>query len=116
MLLLTIAVLSVFEQMFPIVVLWILARALNTSIGLSMLIVAVPLTVFVSRIPVTVWGLGVVEGANVYLLGLFGVPASEALALSLAARIVDMVSSLPGVLFWKDLRFLPTRRESGGDE
>lgn len=95
--------LSVVEQMFPIVVLWCLARGLGSSITAEMLWVAVPLTLFVSRLPIAIWSLGVVEVSLVYLLGLFGVPATEALAVALGGRAVEMIGLLPGAFFLRDL-------------
>jgi len=98
-----VAGLSVVEQTFPIMVLWCLARGLGTSITPEMLWVAVPLTLFVSRLPIAIWSLGVVEVSLVYLLGLFGVPATQALAVALGGRAVEMVGLLPGAFFLRDL-------------
>ena len=106
-----VGLLSVVEQLFPIVVLGILSYALGTSITVEMLIVAVPLTLFASRLPFSVWGLGITEGALVYLLGLFGVPAAEAVALGLAVRVVDLIALSPGAFLWTDL-VRPARTQS----
>jgi uncharacterized protein (TIRG00374 family) len=95
--------LSVVEQLLPIAVLFTLAVGLRLSITIPMLVVAVPLTLFVSRLPLTFWGLGVTEGAMVYLLGLHGVAPSDALALSLAGRAVELAAVLPGAFLWRAL-------------
>jgi len=95
--------LSTLEQLFPIVGLWIIARALGAPIGFEMLIVAAPLTLFAARLPFSLWGLGVTEGAFVYLLGLFGVAPAEAVALSLAGRVVELAALAPGAFLWADL-------------
>ncbi|HEX5436709.1 MAG TPA: lysylphosphatidylglycerol synthase transmembrane domain-containing protein [Gemmatimonadaceae bacterium] len=102
---------SVLEQGMPILVAWMVSRSLDLGISLEMLLVAVPLTIFVARLPVSVAGLGVSEGAMVYILSLFGVPPVDALALSLTSRAPDIVSVLPGALFWHDLASV--RRERG---
>ena len=98
-----VAVLSLVEQAFPIVVLWILVHALDLEVSPLALFVAVPLTLFVGRLPIAIAGIGVIEGALVYLLGAFGVSPAEALSLALAGRLVEIVALLPGGLFWSSL-------------
>lgn len=101
--LLLVAALSFLEQLLPLVANWFLARALSLDLTLSMLMVAVPLTVFVTRLPITVLGLGAAEGAFVYLLGLFGVEPSGALALALLGRAAGVLVMLPGAFFLGEL-------------
>lgn len=110
---LSVALLSVLEQLLPVLALAIIAQALGTPITISMLIVAVPLTLFVSRLPITFWGLGVSEGALVYILGLFGISAAEGLSLALAGRAVELGATLPGAVFWADLTKALQRRQGG---
>jgi uncharacterized protein (TIRG00374 family) len=97
-----VGLLSFVEQFFPIVCLWILSHALGVSVTFEMLLVAIPLSMFVARLPIAVSGIGPAEGALVYLLGLFGVPSHEALALALAGATMNIVTALPGLLFWAD--------------
>jgi uncharacterized membrane protein YbhN (UPF0104 family) len=98
-----VAVASTAEQLFPVLVLWLLARALGLPISFPTLFVAVPLALFLGRLPITFAGLGVFEGALVGLLGLYGVTRTDALALGVAARVIEVASQLPGALFWSDL-------------
>jgi uncharacterized protein (TIRG00374 family) len=102
-LLAVVGVFSLVEQLFPIVVLWLLSRALGTQVSFTMLMVAAPLTLFVTRLPIAVWGLGVAEVSLVYLLGRFGIAASEALALAVAGRIIELIAVLPGAPYWPEL-------------
>lgn len=96
--------LTVLEQLFPIAILWLLGRALGIPVGLTAVIVAVPLYLFVVRLPISFGGLGVGEGALVYLLGLFGVSPTEALTLALSTRVVEvLVNAGPSVFLWRDL-------------
>jgi len=96
--------LTVLEQLFPIAILWLLGRALGIPLGLTAVVVAVPLTLFVVRLPISFGGLGVGEGALVYLLGLFGVSPTEALTLALGTRIVEvLVNAGPSVFLWREL-------------
>lgn len=105
-----VAALSTIEQFMPIIVLWLVSRALSASIEFHMLLVAVPLTMFVARMPIAAWGLGIMEGALTILLGLFGVPPAQALAVSLCGRVVDIVAILPGAVLWRDLIRSPEGR------
>ena len=98
-----VAALTLLEQTMPIWVLLLLSRAIAAGVSLRMLLVAVPLTLFVSRFPIAVWGLGVLEASLVYLLGLFGVPPAQALALALAGRAAELIAVLPGAFLWQAL-------------
>jgi uncharacterized protein (TIRG00374 family) len=96
--------LTVLEQLFPIAILWLLGRALGVPLSLTAVLVAVPLTLFVIRLPISFGGLGVGEGALVYLLGLFGVSPTEALTLALSTRVVEvLVNAGPSVFLWREL-------------
>jgi glycosyltransferase 2 family protein len=105
--LVVVGVLSLIEQVFPIAVLWILVHALHLKVPLFALVVAVPLTLFVGRLPIAIAGIGVLEGALVYLLGLFGVSPAEALSLALGGRLAELFALLPGGLFWSSLVWTP---------
>jgi len=98
-----VGVASLVEHTFPIVVFWILTHALDLEVPLLALVIAVPLTLLVGRLPIAIAGIGVIEGALVYLLGLLGIPPAEALSLALAGRVVEIAAFLPGALFWSNL-------------
>lgn len=98
-----VALLTLFEQTLPILNLAVLAMALQLPIRFKMLVVAVPLSVFVARLPISVAGIGVGETALVYLLGLFGVPAYQALALGLTGSLMNLVVAIPGAFLWRDV-------------
>jgi uncharacterized membrane protein YbhN (UPF0104 family) len=98
-----VAAASAAEQLFPVLVLWVLARALALPISFTSLFIAVPLALFLGRLPITFAGLGVFEGALLTLLGIYGVSRADALALGVAARLFEVATQLPGALFWSDL-------------
>lgn len=98
-----VGVLSVLEQLLPVLVYWAVAFAMQLPIPLEALVVSVPLSLFAARIPVGVAGIGILEGGMVYLLGLYGVPGSQALSLAVAARFVELVAVLPGAVWWREL-------------
>jgi hypothetical protein len=99
-------VLSVLEQCFPIVGVWLLARALGIPITFPMLVVAMPLVLFAARLPISFGGVGVAEGALVFILGLYGASVTDVAALALFSRLVDViVVALPGAFLWRELIF-----------
>jgi hypothetical protein len=75
----------------------------RTSATLRMLIVAGFLSMFLARLPIAVSGIGVGEGSLVYFLGMFGVPAHEALALALAGTTLNIIVALPGLILWREV-------------
>ena len=96
--------LTVMEQLFPVITMWLGARALGVSVGFAPMVVAVTLTLFAVRLPISIGGLGVGEGALVYVLGLYGVSASTALAIALLGRVLEVVVNAgPAVFLWPDL-------------
>jgi uncharacterized protein (TIRG00374 family) len=88
-------VLTVSEQLLRVLLTWALAKGLGIEIDLLFVAGVVPLTVIVSRIPVSINGWGVMDEAFILLLALAGVSAAEALALTLFTRLVQVVSWLP---------------------
>jgi putative membrane protein len=55
-------------------------------------------------------GIGVQEGGLIALCAVFGIPAEQALALSLVKRVADLVLGLPGLAAWQ---FIEGRRLFG---
>lgn len=101
--LVAVGVLSALEQVVPVFTFWAAAWALGLEVSFEALFVAAPLTVFAARMPISVAGIGILEGGLVYLLGLFGVPGAQALSLALVGRAVELVALLPGAFWWTEL-------------
>lgn len=114
--LVVVAALSVVEQLVSVGVYWAAARALQLEVPFEALFVAVPLSMFVARIPVGIAGIGILEGGLVYLLGLFGIPGGHALSLSLAGRLVEFAAVLPGALWWRELTAMARGANPAGDQ
>ena len=74
---------SALFQMSDIVGTYFIARSLGVVLPFTLFLVVVPVVFVATLLPISLGGLGVREGAFVYLLGLVGVDASSALALSL---------------------------------
>lgn len=87
--------LSVLEQLGPVLPIWILATDLGVRVPVIYLAGAVTLSFLVARVPVTLGGLGVMEGVLGFLLHQVGVPAPLAVTVAVAARIVEVASWLP---------------------
>ena len=91
--------LSFINQGFRIVAMYILALAIGFEVSMSALMAIIPLGLLIALIPISVNGLGLQEGAYIFLLGLLGVSAESAFIYSMLARVLVMVAVLPGV-FW----------------
>ncbi|HEY8519463.1 MAG TPA: lysylphosphatidylglycerol synthase transmembrane domain-containing protein [Gammaproteobacteria bacterium] len=88
-------VLTLVEQYFVVLGMWLTAQALGIDVGLLFLTGVVPLSMIITRLPVTIDGIGVFEGIMILLLGMTGVPAAEALALSLVGRVLQILLWMP---------------------
>lgn len=98
-----VGLLSTIEQFAPVFVFWVGAQSIGLDLPFSAVFIAVPLTFFVARLPISVAGIGVIEGGFVYLFGLFDVTASQAVSLAIVGRAVELVTLIPGAFWWKEL-------------
>lgn len=87
--------LTLTEQLIPILHAWLVAQALGIEVGLIYIAGALPLALLISRIPISINGLGVYDGAFMLLISLGGVSAAEAIAIPLVGRILQTMSWLP---------------------
>lgn len=72
------------------------AYGLNASLELWMSII--PLSVIASAMPISINGWGVREAAIVFLAATMGVPAADALLVSMTLGVLNMIASLPGAV------------------
>ncbi len=84
------------EQAMPVVTLFMVQLGLGIETGILQTAAVIPIITFLSRLPISVEGLGVYEGLTVLLFGLMGMSAAEALALAITSRAVGLVSVLLG--------------------
>lgn len=87
--------LTLLEQVFFVTFTWAVARGLEVEVDALVLLGVVPITMLISRLPISLDGLGIFEAAFVGLLLLAGVPAESSLAIAIASRIVLIVCFLP---------------------
>jgi len=83
------------QQLISIPLNWAVALALGIDIPLIVLLGVMPLTMLVARLPITVEGIGVFEGAFVALLSQAGVHPAQAVAIAITSRALFIVSLLP---------------------
>jgi uncharacterized protein (TIRG00374 family) len=89
------SVLTLVEHIIVIVCYGLVAVALGVEFSPMFMFAAVPLAILVSRLPVSLDGIGVYEGIFVAIMALGGVQPADALAVSLAARALQIIVWLP---------------------
>lgn len=72
-----------------------------------------PMIQLISMIPVSINGLGLTEGAFVYFFSLSGIENSEALSLALVFRLINILASLAGMVFYIEERLSLRKKLSG---
>lgn len=97
-----VAVLTLVEVCFPMAIVWIVALALHAPLALAALLVAVPISSLVAKVPISIAGLGPQEATLVSLLDLLGVAPELGFALAAVTRGLDVLISLPGAFLWPE--------------
>jgi len=87
--------LTIAEQLLVAVCYGLVAMALQLEFNAVFLLAAVPLAILISRLPISIDGLGVYEGIFIGIMTLGGMRPDHSLALSLAARAFQIVVWFP---------------------
>ena len=87
--------LTFIEQLSTVLHSWLIALGMGIQVSLLHIAGAVLLTMLISRIPVSIDGLGIYEGMFALLMSLSGVPPAQAVAISFAGRILQIIAWLP---------------------
>jgi glycosyltransferase 2 family protein len=87
--------LTVAEQLLMAICYGLVALALQLHFNALFLFAAVPLAILISRLPISIDGLGVYEGIFIGIMTLSGMRPDDSLALSLAARVFQIVVWFP---------------------
>lgn len=77
-----------------------IGTSLELAVGWWAYVAVVPLSIIATILPISIAGWGVREGAMVSLLALFGVPNTDALALSLLFGLTLLGAAVIGGLIW----------------
>lgn len=105
--------LSVLAHGSSAALLWALMLALRLELPFWLLVTTMVVVNVAVALPVSISGLGIREGALLYLLGSFGVSREGAVAYSLLLFAVGLVWSLAGGIVYLYYRANPMRGESG---
>jgi len=92
--------LSCLIHVFSALSVFCLAQGMGIPLGVVACLVLVPPVILLMVLPISLAGWGVREGAMIAALGLVGVPAGEALVLSIAFGLSVLLASLPGGAVW----------------
>jgi glycosyltransferase 2 family protein len=99
-------------NLLNILIFFAIANALNVGVGIFECLILLPPVFFISMLPISISGWGVREGAAILAFGLLGIPATEALAVSVTFGLGLILISLPGGAIWiTTRRKRPTVRE-----
>jgi len=93
--------LTIIATAMPVAWSWLVALALGVdSVELAYFCAFVPLILLMVRVPITLHGIGINEGAFVYFLGLASVAASEAFSVGFTMHIIYLTTLLPGLVIY----------------
>jgi uncharacterized protein (TIRG00374 family) len=83
------------EQLLPIFDMWLIARGMGIEVGILYFAAVLPLALLISRIPISIDGIGVFEGVLIVLLSLAGLSAAQAVAIAIVGRILQTIALVP---------------------
>lgn len=99
-----VALLAVAVQLVNVAAMYACARGLGVDLGVAAALVIVPAVMLVTMAPISFAGWGIREGAMVVGLGLVGIAAADALAVSVAFGLVQSLLGVPGGILWLSRR------------
>ncbi len=91
---------AILQHLFRVVAFAMLGRAYGLEQGIDVFFAFVPVALLIAMIPISFGSWGVRELSLVYSLGLSGVPATKALAVSVSFGLVGLLLGLAGGAFW----------------
>ncbi|HWP91066.1 MAG TPA: lysylphosphatidylglycerol synthase transmembrane domain-containing protein [Thermodesulfobacteriota bacterium] len=109
--------LSLVENLFPLLWTYSLSLAFNIEVPLLYFFILIPIVLVLVRLPISFDGIGIQEGAFVYFLALIGVAKSEGLLLGISSHIIAVMSVLPGAVLYcvSGVNFRIPRYEGEGE-
>ncbi len=97
---LAVLVLSVSVHLMAVFYIASILRGLGHDLPFAVLVALIPPVLLVTVLPISMAGWGVRESAMIFILGILGIPAADALATSLLFGIGVFLVGLPGGLLW----------------
>ena len=83
------------EQLLPILDTWLIARGMGIEVGVLYFAAALPLALLISRLPISIDGIGVFEGIFIVLMSLAGLSPAQAVAIAVVSRILGTITYIP---------------------
>lgn len=87
-------------QVLNAAAIYLCARGMNIDLDFGAALIIIPAVMLVSMAPVSFAGWGVREGAMIVGLALLGIAATDALAVSVAFGLLQVVLAVPGAALW----------------
>jgi len=104
---------SIVNHFLTISAVYVLGQGLGAPLTFVDTLIAVPVVLLATALPVSIGGWGVREGVMVAMLSQFGVMAADALAISICLGLVKIAVELPGGIVWiLDRRHSPSIQPS----
>lgn len=105
---------SLLIQILDVTVVYVLARLANVPVGYATIAVVSPLVAAAGLLPISINGIGVMEGATWWLYTRAGVREQDAITLALTMRVFLVIIAVAGggAYLW-DVFFVSRREEKG---
>jgi hypothetical protein len=91
---------AVTGQLVSYVAFFALARSIGAPLSFIDCLVTMPPALLIALVPISLGGWGLREGAFVVILKFYGIPAEQALLLSILFGLALLISTLPGLALW----------------
>ena len=75
---------------------YVIAGGFSVQISMGYYFLFIPIAIFLSMLPVSVGGIGVLEVSLVYFFSKIGMPVETCVAIALIHRIIVLIGTLPG--------------------
>jgi uncharacterized membrane protein YbhN (UPF0104 family) len=91
---------TMLAMFLEIMVFYFAAESLNIKYPLYVFVIAVPLMVLITALPISIGGLFVREASGLFILNLLGVEMIHASSIVILFIPIILISSIPGVFFY----------------
>jgi uncharacterized protein (TIRG00374 family) len=79
---------------------YVIAKSFSAQVPMPYFFIFIPLVVFLSMIPISVGGMGLLESALVFFFSKAGMPIETCLSIAVAHRVLLLTSTLPGGIIY----------------
>lgn len=87
--------LTFIEQTISIIYNWLIALSIGVQIDIIYMAAIIPLALSISRLPVSIDGLGVYEGTFILLMSLSDITAAQSFTIAVIGRVLQVASFVP---------------------